>query len=663
MIRGTTQLPAVLLTAALGLLLATGAAAASAVTVERLVSLPALAGTPPTQPAWSPDGRTLAFLWNDAGVPFRDLWIVDAGGGTPRRLTTLAPSGTVPAFGEHLAGSTALADLARASRQRQAGGIAEFRWSPRGDRLYFVQQGSVHAIAREGGDVETVEDGAGASQLGFSPDGRFLSFLRDGDLWLRHLDAGHRVRATNIGVPGIGRVAVGAYNAPDREYAGYRWSPDSRYVALEHVDRRNVRRMPVPSYLHPEPILHEVRRGYPGDEDLVQTVDLYEVATGQVHDLPLGEPTRRTLITLEWSPVAPELLVEQDTYDGERRWVSVVSAADRQVRQLVQDFRPRRIYSMFTSAWSSDGRRVYFVGDSEEWYRLYSVPAQGGRPTRLTAGDFDVAGSGFASTTLHVSPTTRELYYVSTEHSPYERHVYRMPERGGRAVRVTQRPGVHEQMAVSPDASRLAVVASDDVTPPELYVVDVRTGAESRVTRSPLPEFERFPRVPARYVTFPSRDGRVLHARIVAPPGLEKGEAYPVLLGNVYSSTVRNQWSSPRPISLLQQWLAHTRGYVSVQVDLRGSVGYGVDFREAFQGDWGGGDLEDLHATVDWLKRQPWADAERIGIWGNSYGGMMALFALFERPGMFAAGIAGSPAVDVHYFTQNDQHLSRRFDP
>jgi dipeptidyl-peptidase-4 len=431
-------------------------------------------------------------------------------------------------------------------------------------------------------------------------------------------------------------------------------------VALQHVDRRNVRRMPVPSYLHPDPILHEVRRGYPGDADLVETVGVYDVSTGQVRDLVLGAPTERALITFEWSPVAAELLVEQDTYDGERRWISVVTAADGRVRELVQDFRPRRIYSLFTSAWSSDGRRIYFVGDSEDWYRLYAVPADGGRPTRLTQGDFDVAGSGFASTTLHASAATRELFYVSTEHSPYERHVYRMPERGGKAARVTTRAGVHEQMTVSPDGRRVAVVSSDDVTPPELYVFDVRTGAETRVTRSPLPEFAAFPRVPARYVTFPSRDGFVLHARIVAPPNLEPGKVYPVLIGNVYSSTVRNQWTSPRPISLLQQWLAHTRGYVSVQVDLRGSVGYGVKFREAFQGDWGGGDLEDLHATVDWLKQQPWADAERIGIWGNSYGGMMALFALFERPGMFAAGIAGSPAIDVHYFTQNDQHLSRR---
>lgn len=94
-------------------------------------------------------------------------------------------------------------------------------------------------------------------------------------------------------------------------------------------------------------------------------------------------------------------------------------------------------------------------------------------------------------------------------------------------------------------------------------------------------------------------------------------------------------------------------------MDVRGSIGYGVDFREAFQGDWGGDDLEDLHSAVEYLSSLPHVDPDRIGMWGNSYGGLLVLAALFEKPGLFAAGVAGAPAVDVAHFTGGDQHLTR----
>jgi dipeptidyl-peptidase-4 len=101
-------------------------------------------------------------------------------------------------------------------------------------------------------------------------------------------------------------------------------------------------------------------------------------------------------------------------------------------------------------------------------------------------------------------------------------------------------------------------------------------------------------------------------------------------------------------------------GYINLQVDIRGSVGYGRTFREIFQGDWGGDDIEDLHSGVEHLLTLPYVDRERIGIWGSSYGGTLTVFSLFKKPGLYGAGVAGAPAVNVAHFTTYDQHLSRR---
>jgi dipeptidyl-peptidase 4 len=181
-------------------------------------------------------------------------------------------------------------------------------------------------------------------------------------------------------------------------------------------------------------------------------------------------------------------------------------------------------------------------------------------------------------------------------------------------------------------------------------VVTTGRAAERKVTTSPLPEFSRHQWARPRYSTFTNAaDGFVVHARIFEPPALDRSRRYPVIFGPVYSNTVRNRWNGLA--GTLQQYLVQ-QGYIVVQVDVRGSVGYGRRFREAFLMDYGGKDLDDLQAVVDGLKTLPYIDGGRIGIWGSSYGGLLSVHALLKRPGVYAAGVAGAPAVDPEAFVK-----------
>jgi dipeptidyl-peptidase-4 len=112
----------------------------------------------------------------------------------------------------------------------------------------------------------------------------------------------------------------------------------------------------------------------------------------------------------------------------------------------------------------------------------------------------------------------------------------------------------------------------------------------------------------------------------------------------VYSNTVRNQW--PGLTGTYQQYLA-LNGYLVLQVDIRGSSGYGRKFREDLFLDYGGIDIEDLHGGADYLKSLPYVDPDRVGIWGWSYGGLLTAHSLFKKPGVYQAGVAGAPATNV----------------
>lgn len=626
-------------------------------TVDRLVSLPKLDGTAPSRPSWSPDSSQVAFLWNDHGMPFRDLWLVEVDGEQPRRLSFLAPEpDEVLGSGDDLS----LEALRARARLREHRGISDLVWHPDGKSLFYVLDGQLWRIELASG--ETTHLGAGGSGLGISPDRHWLSLLRGGDLWLKRLENGQWRQLTELGVPGIATVPIGAFVRPDAYIGRYRWSPDSRHIALEYIDQRQVRRVPFPSYLHDEPLLHEVRRPYPGDTDLIRRVGIFELAEETLEWLDLSDPDRRLMLDFDWSPDGQRLLVMQGADIAEQRWIHLVDLADeRRIIELWQDHRPRRIYPIFRAFFSADGEHVVFIGDHEEWYRLYRLPLDGGEPQRLT-GEFDVAGDRSAAW-LDLDRASGDILLVAAADSPYERHVYRLSSADGSLERITSMPGLH-QPSLSPDGRHLALISSSDTRPAELYLAPSDgSGSERRVTRSPLPEFEAIEWLTPRYVSFPSRiDDFTIHARIIEPPDMKPGYRYPVVFGSIYSNTVLNQWNPDRPTSFLQQQMALAGDYITVLVDVRGSVGYGVDFREAFQGDWGRDDLDDLHSAVDYLLTLPHVDPERIAVWGNSYGGLLVLTALFRKPGLFAAGVAGAPAIDIHHFTGYDQHLTRHPD-
>ena len=603
-----------------------------ALTVERIVAQPSPGGTAPSRPAWSSDSRLLAFLWNDRGMPVRDIWLVARDSSTPRRLT-----GT--------------------GRPDKAPGIAEFAWLPGTQGLAYIEAGDIWRISASGGAPERLTtDGGAKADLAVSPDGRLLSFRRAGDLWVVATTDRSVRQLTKVGVPTIATQQLGTYARAEVEIGSYvwggptySWSPDGRWIAVHYVDRRHVRKTPFPYYLGNETSVNVMRRGYPGDSNEVRKLGLVDAASGNLRLLDFADPTTVRIAGFTWSPRGM-LLVDRESDLAIDRWLDIVDPATGTHRPAWHDRRDTRVYTDGSSTWHSDGQRLLLVSDLEDRYRIFAVTPGDSVGTPLSPAGSDV-------TSEPVPLPSKEILYVSNEANAYERQVYRVPERGGAAVRITRRAGTHTPF-VSPDGSTVALLSSDDVTPTELYLVDSRGSApERRITKSVPAEFAGTKWVAPRYVSFRSRvDDFTLHARILEPAAREPGRRYPVVFGPVYSNTVRNRWNGNN--GLLQQLMVQ-RGYIVVQVDVRGSTGYGRAFRESFLMDWGGKDLEDLQSTAEYLKTLPYVDGNRMGIWGSSYGGTLTVYALLKKPGLFQAGVGAAPATEPRFFGVDDVAITR----
>jgi len=623
--------------------------------LERITALPSLIGTAPASPVWSPDGSRLAFLWNDRGMPFRDVWVVGATGEGLKRTTDLGAPVEKPAA------QASFENLARLAAERHDPGVTAVIWSQNGKTLVFAFHGDLYRVGGDGAGLTELTRTAEAEYApGFSPDGRYLSYLREGDLWLWNQASGENVRVTRVGVPPVGLISGGEFSDFDIEYASYVWSPDGSTIALLFEDRSKVRQVLIPDYLAEETRVVPQRRDYPGDNDHIRRLALYPVAEGRPRPIDLPDPTDRRFGSIAWSPDGDSLLVDQTSEDADDRWIYVVRRADGSARELWHSYKPKggsttSASELWTSAWQSDGKGIVFISDVEGWLRLYALPLSGGPPRLLAEGDWDVTGAAFEGASLTMSLKTKEIFFVGSKKSPYERPVYRMPENGGPLVVVTSLDGTHLPF-VAPDGARVAVLRSSDVSPTELYLVESREGAsERRVTRSPAEEFGAYRWLEPRYVTFPSHvDGVTLHGRLIEPAKLDRTKKHPAILGPVYSNTVRNQWRGTH--HTLQQYLAQ-EGYLVLQVDIRGSVGHGRAFREKAVLGIGEIDIDDLESGARYLKSLPYVDPARVGIWGWSYGGLLTAMSLFKKPGVYRAGVAGAPATNVWHATTGEVDL------
>jgi dipeptidyl-peptidase-4 len=610
-------------------------AADSSLTLDRLFTTPSLVGVTPSSPTWSPDSRYVAFTWNDEGMPRRGLWLVSRDGTGLRQLD------------DH-------SDAAQSVR--------EAAWLPDGNTIISLRGNSIWQTSiSDDRDVQVAEIGAGAADLSIAPDGRQAAFRQNGDLWLFDFDSREARPVTAVGIPRLSPLPLGRYARAEREigpgiWGGptYAWSPDGRYIAVHYVDRRDMRSVPFPDYLAEETDPNNVRRGYPGDPNEFRTVGLLDLENLELRLLDLDNPTANQVVGFDWSPDSVLLLdIASDT--AVDRWLYTVEPDSLERREIWHSQRESRIYTSFASVWHPDGEQVVFLSDIDDRYGLYAIDASARNvdPKRLTDPDYDVLG---APTVL---AATREIYYAGNGEGPYERHAYRVNANDGEPQRITSGAGQHSAFP-SPDGRHVALLHSDDDTPTELYLMAADGGEMQRVTSSPPSGFTEHDWARARYVSFPSQiDDYTLHARILEPSMLEEGRKYPVIFGPMYSNTVRNRWSGI--YNMVQQLLVQ-KGYIVVQVDVRGSTGYGRAFREEFLTDFAGEDIDDIASAVSYLRTLSYVDSDRLGIWGSSYGGTLTVYTLLKKPGLFRAGVAAASAVDPFFFGTDDVAIVRRPD-
>jgi len=354
------------------------------------------------------------------------------------------------------------------------------------------------------------------------------------------------------------------------------------------------------------------------------------------------------LMNGQWAEDSKHAVVMARAADNKDRWVLAVDPATGKTTALDHQHDDAWVGGpgSFTLGWLPDNKTVYFQSERDGWAHLYTVSVEGGEPKQLTSGKFEVSD-------VRLSEDKTKFYFTSSEGSPFEHHFYSMPVSGGARTRITTMAG-ENNVTISPDETTLAILRSYSNKPPELYLApnkpNAAAGEIKQVTTSPTDEFFSYNWIDPPIVTFKARDGVEVPARLYKPANWQRGgPAVFFVHGAGYLQNVHKWWSS-----YFREYMFHhllmERGYLVMDVDYRGSAGYGRDWRTGIYRHMGGKDLTDHVDAAKWLVAGQGVDPKRIGLYGGSYGGFITLMAMFTEPDVFAAGAALRPVTDwAHY--------------
>src|SRR6266700_1289081 len=607
-------------------------------TVERIYSQPSLNGRPTRGLTWTPDGKQVSYFeTKGAGREAKtELWVMDAASGERRLLLTADKLGAV------LPGETL--------RPTQATGLgrrvpAEYQWAPDGAAILFQGPTALAWFDSKSQAARTLASGkATIADPKISPDGRFVSFVREHNLWLVSVADGKERGVTRGGTEEIRKGVLDWVYPEELEIkTAYWWSPDSSAIAYLELDERKVSQYPMVDFSSPSG--EEEMERYPaaGGANPVVRVFVASLSGGEPRAMDTGGETDIYIPRVSWLNDSKHLAIQRLNRAQTILDLLIADAATGKTRAALTEKDPYWINVSDDLHILKDGKRFLWSSERSGYRHLYLYDLESKKLAQLTRGDWEVAAVD------GVDETRGLIYFTGTEKSPLERHLYRVALDGSGFTRLTKEEGTHAAV-LAPNASAFIDTFSNTAAPPRQDLYRADGSRIAAINENKVTELADFHLSPTEFLSVKSHDGVQLNASIIKPPDFDPQKKYPVLVftyGGPHAQVVRNAWGGA---TFLWHQLMAQKGYIIFALDNRGSAGRGHLFEEPIHFRLGAQELSDQRDGVAYLKTLPYVEGNRIGIWGWSYGGHMTLHAMFEASGDFKAGFAGGPVTDWRYY-------------
>lgn len=644
--------------------------AQSSLTIEKIMLGEKFIGISPESPRWSPSGNNLYFTWTENVDSMPSLYVVREGSRIPQKVT-LEERKNLPTEGNYNRkrtmyvysknGDIFLLNL-KTGNTLQITSTSTPETSPvfnlKEDKIIFVSGNNIFSWDINKGTFNQLTDfRSGKEQATETP------YRNENEKWLynsqltlfKTLAERKRLREITLNESkAMAPVSPKTIFTGQGTTGSVRMSPDEKYVTWIQTQRGEEKNTIVPNYVTESGYTGEIQsRPKVGTSQYSSKLYIFDISRDTVYqavsgDIPgLSEKRLMTFRPPVWSDDGSRAVVEVLSTDNKDRWIMLLDVGTGKLKLLDNQHDSAWIGGPGTRSgllgWLPDNKTIYFQSEESGYSHLYLLDVQTGEKKAITSGNFEVYEP-------KLSNDGKYWYFISNETDPGIRELYRMPVRGGERTRLTSFGGGVEY-TLSPDEKYFALRVSFANRPWELYIMENKEKAiPVKITESLTPEFRAYNWRTPEYVRFRASDGTMIPARLYRPANnVRNGAAVIFVHGAGYLQNAHRWWSSYFREYMFHNFLVDN-GYTVLDIDYRGSAGYGRDWRTAIYRHMGGKDLDDHIDGAKYLVEEHQIDPERIGIYGGSYGGFITLMAMFTKPGVFAAGAALRPVTDwAHY--------------
>jgi len=513
-----------------------------------------------------------------------------------------------------------------------------WRKNTRGD--YWALDMTSWELQKLGGDAEP----STLMFAKFSPDGHRVAYVRERNLYVQNLDDLQITQLTNDGSDTIiNGTSDWVYEEEFSLRDGFRWSPDGKRIAYWQFNTEGVRNFYLINYtdsLYPKITAFK----YPkvGEKNSACRVGVICSGGGETRWFNVSDDPRNHYIPkMEWAENSKTIVLQHLNRLQNTNEVILGNVHKGTIRKIFTERDEAWVDVGDHLKWLDNGKRFTWLSERDGWRHLYLVSRSGNERTLLTPGEFDVISL------LSVDEDGGWVYYIASPDNPTQRYLYRAAlDGGGNAERVTPvgQEGTHNYQ-ISPDSKWAIHTYSSINKPPVIDLVRLPEHTRVRVLESNSELHEKVAAIKKRPTEFFRIDiggGVLLDGWCIKPPDFESKKQYPLLFyvyGEPAGQTVVDRWGGEE---YLWHLMVAQQGYMIMSVDNRGTpVPRGRAWRKCIYRQIGIlASADQAVATQAIIKRSPYVDPTRIGIWGRSGGGSMSLNAIFRYPDLYHTAMA-----------------------